>query len=192
MELNIFAGARRIAWFVAVPVVAFLLFEAESSTPFLSMSYDLHNTGPKIRFERAYRDDCGEGMDYFNVKSKSGHSVRIDLCPPTGMFRYTIGKGLKKITSWTGDKDYDTREKFIYANKSAFHFSPEDEEFIEDEATRYKFEKRQDNMKVICVFLSIFFGIVSGIGWVVRGFLEIPTGMDRKPEKISFKNFNLD
>jgi hypothetical protein len=63
-----------------------------------------------------------------------------------------------------------------------FKLSVNDEERLKKEISQRYHENWMSGLGYLVVGLAIFAGVVWAIGWIVRGFLGIPHGMDRRPE----------
>jgi hypothetical protein len=74
--------------------------------------------------------------------------------------------------------------RLIYRRKIAAGFSiPEhDKKWVRDEASRQYWQHWRARLKLLGFCLLVFAASVLAVGWVVRGFLGIPRGLDRKPD----------
>ncbi len=57
-----------------------------------------------------------------------------------------------------------------------------DEEPIAKDISRRYRENMTEGFGYLVAGLAIFGGVVWAIGWIVRGFLGIPRGMDKRPD----------
>lgn len=57
-----------------------------------------------------------------------------------------------------------------------------DEVWAEGELARLKRQSVTDGLKYLLVGLAVFAAWVWAIGWIARGFLGIPRGMDKRPQ----------
>ena len=58
-----------------------------------------------------------------------------------------------------------------------------DEKASINEASKKWRSEFSETMGYLIVGLTIFAAFVWGVGWIVRGFLGIPRGMDKHPDK---------
>ena len=74
-------------------------------------------------------------------------------------------------------------EVVLYEKKleSRFKMSASDEEKLKQETLKRYRENWLSGLSYLVGGLAIFAGVVWAIGWIVRGFLGIPRGMDRRP-----------
>ena len=66
--------------------------------------------------------------------------------------------------------------------ESRFKLSASDEETLKKEISRRYRENWMSGLGYLVGGLAIFAGVVWAIGWIARGFLGIPRGMDKQPE----------
>ncbi|MBI4005449.1 MAG: hypothetical protein HY356_02165 [Gammaproteobacteria bacterium] len=86
-------------------------------------------------------------------------------------------------SSWRNDPIYFTFED---AQVGAFVIPLADEDWIESQWWSNWWSKRwgkiKENGLILIGGLAFFWGFVLATGWIVRGFLGIPMGQDRKPD----------
>lgn len=64
-----------------------------------------------------------------------------------------------------------------------FILAPRDEEFAEKEFSRRYWREIKEGIGYLAIGLAIFGGFVWAVGWIVRGFVGIPRGMDKRPSE---------
>ncbi|WP_433848162.1 hypothetical protein [Acinetobacter proteolyticus] len=183
--MNIFEGSRRISYIIGVLAVFGTIIYAINYKPYISAKYSITNpNGEFIKMET----ECPEagGRTFFSTSSKEGATIYIDLCMLPLEFEnnnmlvpYKIDEEnmlwgaeaySKEITSY--GKELEAR--FILPNRDNISF--------EKETSKLYWANWIDSLKFLALFLVLFYGLVWVVGWIVRGFMGIPQGQDRKPK----------
>ena len=166
--MNIFAGSRRIALLAGSLVTIPWLIVLANPTKELSnievpVLYSIHHPGGPFT---SMTDLPGgtwcpseAGHYHFHTTSRSGRSVSVNLCLLTTPFRE------------------DARSL-----ENRFVLSPEDEDWVEKSFWHLYRERWKDGLGYLAIALAVFAGFIRAVGWVVRGFMGIPSGMDKKTE----------
>lgn len=186
MTLNIFEGARRIALLIAGIAVVGTLIALTTYDPYVSVDYSIaHPNGAFVRTENSCPSDAGR--HYFSSKASVGESVSVNLCLLTMPF----GKDNTRLIPYKVDEqgmiwgaaNYSS-EVSEYERKleSRFKLAASDEEILKKEISKRYRENWMTGLGYLVAGLAIFAGVVWVIGWIVRGFLGIPRGTDRRPE----------
>lgn len=186
MKLNIFEGARRIALLIAGIAVAGTLFALATYDPYVSVQYSIaHPNGAFVRMQESCPSDAER--HYFSSKTSTGESVSVDLC----LLAMSFGKDNARLIPYKTDEQgmiwgaasYSS-EVSDYERKleNRFKLSASDEETLKKEISQRYRENWMSGLGYLVAGLAIFAGVVWAIGWIVRGFLGIPRGMDRRPE----------
>lgn len=186
MKFNVFEGARRIALLIAGVTVAGTLFALATYAPYVSVQYSIaHPNGAFVRMQESCPPDAER--HYFSSGTRTGESVSVDLCLLAMSFdkdnvRLIPYKIDEQGTIW-GAASYSS-EVSDYEQKleSRFKLPASDEESLKEEISQRYRENWMSGLGYLVAGLVIFAGIVWAIGWIVRGFLGIPRGMDRRPE----------
>ena len=186
MAINIFEGARRISLLsagVATIVTVIALFTYE---PYLPITYSIaHPTGRFMRLEDSCPSDAGK--HYFTTKTSTGKKVSIDLC----LLAMSFGKSGDRLIPYKVDEKEMIWGAAPYSSEiSAYERKLEerfkiplgDEEQIAKEISRLHRENMMEGFGYLVAGLAIFGVVVWAIGWVMRGFLGIPHGMDKRPD----------
>ncbi len=66
--------------------------------------------------------------------------------------------------------------------EATFKLPSSDEETLKKHISKSYRENWVSGLGYLVAGLAIFYGVVWAIGWIARGFLSIPRGMDRRPE----------
>ena len=186
MTLNIFEGARRIALLIAGISIAGTLIALATYDPYVSVQYSIaHPNGAFVRMEESCPSDAGR--HYFSSKTSVGESVSVTLC----LLAMPFGKDNTRLIPYKiddqgmiwGAATYSS-EVSDYERKleSRFKLAASDEETLKKEISKRYRENWMSGLGYLVVGLAIFAGVVWAIGWIVRGFLGIPRGADRRPE----------
>jgi len=184
--MNIFEGSRRIAYLAGGLAAAGTFMYSATYVPYISIDYSISH--PRAAFQRM-NGQCpiDAGRAFFTRTSESGSSVSIDLCLLTTEF----GKDKQQLVPYKIDEKNVTWGAASYSSEvstyekqleARFVLSPEDNMWIEKEKARRYWENRKESLQILGIGLAIFAGTVWAIGWIVRGFMGIPRGMDRKPK----------
>ena len=186
MRVNIFEGARRIALLLAGLATALTIIAVAMHKPYVSATYLIAR--PDGQFVRT-SESCPSNVarHYFSAVTSSGREIPVTLC--LSKMRFDDGQELipYKIDEegmiW-GSGEYSS-EVFAYERdlERRFRFSADDEKEYARQATKARWENALSSAKYLLIGLAIWAGLVSVVGWIVRGFLGIPNGMDRRPEE---------
>lgn len=186
MTFNIFEGARRIALLIGGIAVAGTLIALVTYDPYVSVQYSIaHPNGAFVRMQESCPSDADR--HYFTSEISTGESVSVDLC----LLAMSFGKDNTRLIPYKIDEQgmiwgaasYST-EVSDYERKLKGRFKPSgsDEETLKKEISSSYRENWMSGLGYLVAGLTIFAGFVWAIGWIARGFLGIPRGMDRRPE----------
>lgn len=184
MKFNIFEGARRISLLIGGIAVAGTLIALVTYDPYVSVRYSIaHPNGAFMRMQESCPSDAAR--HYFSSKTGTGQSVSVDLC------LLAMGKDSDRLIPYKVDEQgmiwgapsYSS-EVSDYERKleSRFKLSASDEEMLKKEISQRYRENWMSGLGYLVAGLAIFAGVVWAIGWIARGFLGIPRGMDKRPE----------
>ncbi len=184
MTFNIFEGARRVALLIGGIAVVGTLIILAIDDPYISIRYSVnHPNGAFVRMQESCPSDARQ--HYFSSRISTGESVSVDLC----LLASSYGEDRlipyfldEKGMVW-GARSYSS-EVSDYARKleNRFKFAASDEEFLKKKISQRHREDLISGLGYLVAGLAIFAGVVWGIGWIVRGFLGIPHGMDKRTE----------
>jgi len=183
--MNVFEGARRIALFIAGVAVVGTAFATVAHAPYVPAVYEVVFPGlpPKLT-----KNDCPStaGRQYFSAKTSQGKSVSITLCMLTMPFDNgeqlipfrSDGKGML----W-GNGPY-SEEVSAYGRRleQKFQLTAVDDKLLSEKVTDVFWANIRESAKYLALGLAIYWLVIWAIGWIVRGFLGIPQGADRKPD----------
>jgi len=183
--MNIFEGSRRIAYLAGGLAAAGTLIYSATYVPNISIDYSISH--PRAALQKM-NGQCpiDAGQAFFTTTSQSGSSVSIHLCLLTMEF----GKDKEQLVPYKIDEKNMTWGAATYSSEvtayekqleARFVLPPEDNNWIEKEMSRRYWENWKESLRNLGIGLAIFAGAVWAIGWIVRGFIGIPRGMDRKP-----------
>jgi hypothetical protein len=134
-------------------------------------------------------DPCPDksAKHYFTAITASGKRVSIDLCllaMPFGADRSMLvpyrvdDKGM----IW-GAAPYSSEVSELERSlENRFKLSPADETRLEAEVSRRYWHQIKEGIEYLAIGLGLFGAFVWSTGWIVRGFLGIPRGMDTRPK----------
>jgi hypothetical protein len=188
VTINIFEGARRIALLAAVLATFGTLVALATNDPYVSIGYSIAH--PSGTFKRQTERCSSEaGNHSFTTKTRTGKQVSIDLC----LLTMSFGERGEQLVPYKLDENgmvwgaaYYSKEVSQYKRQleNRFIFSPEEDDFAEKEISWSYWINVKEGLLYLAIGLAIFGGFVWAIGWIVRGFLGIPRGMDRRPSEI--------
>lgn len=187
MTINLFEGSRRIALLVASIATFGTLVALITSDPYVSMGYSIARPGGSfVRNSDSCPSDAGR--HYFSTKTKSGKTVRIDLC----LLTMTFGEKNQSLIPYKVDEkgmiwgaaSYNSEvSEYERQLERQFVLSEADSGFAEKEIARRYWESFREGLVYLAIGLVIFWGLIWAIGWIMRGFLGIPRNMDKRPEQ---------
>lgn len=184
--MNIFEGSRRFAYLAGGLATAGTLIYAITYDPYISINYSISQ--PQASFQRI-KESCPTeaGRAFFTTTSQSGTPVSIDLCLLTMEF----GDNKKQLVPYKVDEKNMVWGAASYSSEVSayekqlegrFAIPAEDNAWVEEEKSRRYWGNWKESLRNLGIGLAIFAGFVWAIGWIVRGFMGIPHGMDRKPK----------
>jgi len=187
-QFNVFEGSRRIALLIKVLWVIGVIVVAYSQTPYVSIT--MFTGMPDDPFARIADMPCGtdDDSEYVTREFAPGRTVSVHLC-----FMAATASDNRRLIPfrmdadgkrWMGNEKY-TSEVMNYtaARGRQFALSADDR----SRAAELWDAARWENLRnagaflvggwiVLCLLQLI-------IGWIVRGFMGIPWGQDRRPEQ---------
>jgi hypothetical protein len=186
MKINVFEGCRRIALIAALLVSAVWMFLIATNEPYLSYSYEITYPGGKAKRSG---DFCSldSGIHFFTTATRTDKRVSITLC----LLPMSFGADERQLIPYKVDDAgtvfgaaRSSEEVSSYANRleGAFRLDEADEVFIDEEYWRRYRDELLQGLLGLAIALVFFAVAVWLMGWIVRGFLGIPRGQDRRPE----------
>jgi hypothetical protein len=186
MKFNIFEGARRIALLISVIVTVITLTALVVDDPYVSVQYSIAQpNGAFVKMQDSCPSDAS--LHYFSSKTSTGEDVSVHLCLLTMAFdknnvRLIPYKIDEQGMIW-GAASYSS-EVSDYKKKVEARFKiPADDEYsVKKEISQRYRENWISGLGYLFAGLAVFAGVVWAIGWITRGFLGIPHGMDKRPD----------
>ncbi len=189
MALNIFEGARRIAFVLGIGTALTTVLISYNSDPYYRIKYSL--ASPNAPFIKTDKEctDIGRTL-YFEHQTSSGKEIKVAVCLETMSFKSKNNEPIELIpyktdsqgTTWGAEKystEVSTYEKQV---KKRFTLSAAEEKSALS-ARHIAWRKEFiEAISYLMAGLAIYAALVWVIGWIIRGFLGIPRGMDRRPE----------
>jgi len=202
VAINVFEGGRRIAKFIAVVwiigwgVVAY--YDYAHSPPSVNVTYSINSITGAVEPPIRMTEECPPNSmtKYFHMETKSGTKVLVKLCRAASDREELMG--LAKLADEEGDLDLAERvlDKIhaLENNKpspseiaqlktalvKADAYGNTDEAWIDTRGWSLSL-KRLGRVALVAIggilFLWVFTWVV---GWIVRGFIGIPRGQDKK------------
>lgn len=185
MKLNMFEGARRIAFLIGGAWVIGCVGYAVFNEPYVSLSYEVPFFGmAPVLIESCSSDHASE---YISDQATIGGRVSVDLCFAAQksddgrmLIPYAPAEGGKV---WMAEK-YSTEVSNYTRNASqSFQLDAAGIKAAEERESAERRKQWKEAMQ------ALFFGLIAGwillsaTGWIVRGFLGIPRGKDERPSE---------
>lgn len=184
--MNIFEGSRRIALGIGGLAVIGTMIGLGVNDSYAPISYSISH--PNSSFKRMTESCPSEAAShFFTTKTPSGKDVDIALC----LLAMSFGSDERRLIPYKVDeknmvwgearfssevRDYEkTLEK-------RFAIPTQDVEAVEKEIASSFWRQWREGSGYLAIGLLVYACLVWGIGWIVRGFMGIPMGMDKKPK----------
>lgn len=185
--MNIFEGSRRLALLAGGLATVGTLIGLATNDPYVPVSYSISH--PKGAFQRTTESCPSEaGRHYFTTRSRSGKRVSINLCLLTMPFgddkrQLVPYKVDEKNMTWGAASFSSEVSNYERELEARFALPVQDNDWIEKEISTQYWKNWKEGLGYLGIGLAIFAGFVWVVGWIVRGFMGIPHGMDRKPSR---------
>lgn len=185
-RFNVFEGSRRIALLIKVVWAIGAVAVGWTASPHVSLEFSTSH--PDAAFIKS--DDCTIGTDATKFISRpidNDKTVSVELCFKA--LRADSGAYLVPYRAeggrWWGNARYmPDVTTYTDARAQAFSLSEADREAAREEWSN----QRTDNIRNGVLFAVGGWIVLSLlqmlVGWIVRGFLGIPHGRDRRPDLV--------
>lgn len=186
-KINVFEGSRRVAtvlkvlWVVAVAIITW-----NSNSPHVSLHFvtDYPNQG----FRRVAYGGCQSGVDaqeFVQRDFAEGREAFVTLCfkaRPADDGTLVIPTEVESDKRWFGYSLYSASvTNYTKTRSRAFALTEEDKLAAQQEGSRQTRKGITDGILwAVGGWVGLWLLQVL-VGWVVRGFLGIPLGADRRP-----------
>jgi hypothetical protein len=189
MTINIFEGARRIAFVLGVGATLTTVLISYNAEPYYRIKYSL--SSPNAPFIKTDQDctDIGKTV-YFEHQSSVSKEIKVAVCLETMTFKSKNNEPLELIPyktdsqgmTWGAQKYSSEVSAYEKQVQKRFTLSSADEKSAISEHQKAWRKEFAEAMGYLIAGLAIYAALVWVTGWIVRGFLGIPRGMDRRPE----------
>lgn len=181
--MNIFKGSRRIAAALAVAYVAGWVGYSVLNQPYHPVHYLIARPGAiAVPVAKCGDDDA---TAFPAVKLSNGADADVVLCFPPARAddgeMYIPYESTAGGTRWRGDSEHSDPVR-KYTKQVAASFSAPADLIERSNAARWEARVEQVKESSYAVVIGLVAGWIAvvSIGWVVRGFLDIPKGKDAK------------
>jgi hypothetical protein len=165
---------------VGVAIVAW------TTSPYVSLHFVTH--WPNEMFQKG-ADDCAIGTDAMKFISRDiggSKSASVELCfkaRSADSGAQVVPFAIESTGRWRGNDRYsDAVQAYIDRRAEAFVLTPVDQQAAREEWRRQWWKNiRNGVLFAIGGWIALSLLQVM-LGWIVRGFLGIPWGLDRRPE----------
>ncbi len=157
--------------------------------PYVSATYAVsHPNGPFVRTEETCPTSAGR--HYFSSSTASGKSVSITIC----LLPMEFGENRELLVPYRVDEKgmvwgaatFSTQVSAYERQLEArFSIPPRDEIALEKEVKSRYWKHWREGIQYLAIGLAVFGAFVWASGWVVRGFLGVPQGADKRPDTSS-------
>jgi hypothetical protein len=182
--MNFFEGSRRISKLILGLIVIVYIYTVIDETPYLSISYNVtFPDKPYVRFEGECSSDSRS--EYLTRSTRKGNDVLISLC----FLPSKSNEGNKVIPfkidretrEWWGNTEYSSDvTEYTSQVSSNFTLSEIDEKYIDSQWWKVWFTDVKSGLITTIECLLGFWLFTLVVGWIVRGFMGIPRGQDKK------------
>lgn len=184
--MNVFEGARRIAFFIGALWAVGILLITYHDTPYVAQNYQIFEPGGG-----PYRTDDSclspNRSEYVDTKTEAGELIYIHLCFVAS--KAESGRMLIPFTKTADSKSFLMNEAYsddvtAYTRKVAENFSlpTYDEKYLNNKYSDAKWHDIKSNVKILIIGLFGLWIFTAVMGWIVRGFLGISVGSDKRQE----------
>lgn len=185
VAINVFEGARRISKTIMLIIVVGSLIAIWYDAPYLTLTYEIALPGEApVRVEECSKDSDLEVLDRY---STAGNHISVRLC-----FRAYPGDKAKEMripfkvdddkSIWIGNKFSTPVVEYTQAAARDFQLPADDMKDTGFLLLKQRLSKIGQGIGMLALAIFSFLLATSFIGWIVRGFLGIPNGMDARPE----------
>jgi hypothetical protein len=182
--MNVFEGARRIALLIGALWVMGCVVLIGASAPNLSLEYAVSAFGatPKLAADCDYSRDA---MQYATRKLPStNETVSVTLCFKASKSedgRMLVPYALRADgLVWMNGQYSSEVSHYTRAVADAFQIDADGIALAERQKTEQRSANIVQAIKFALVGLAIGWAMTFALGWIVRGFMGIPTGRDSK------------
>ncbi len=181
--MNIFEGSRRIAKLIGACIAVGFIVGGLHLSPTVDVNYKIQSVGstPIQSLEECPEDSRTKTKRTYTRK----HTIlNITLCflADTNVdnqrvipFKEVLGEG------WWGGKKYSFEvEEYTSKVSDSFSIPISDEAALDAQYWKVLLKDLAVGSMVALASLVSFWGFTWAVGWIVRGFLGIPRGMDQK------------
>ena len=183
-RFNLFEGSRRIALLLKVAWVIGVAAITYSTSPYASLRFVTWS--PVDTFHRT-TDDCQIGTDAMEFVTHSigdGKSVSAQLCFKAQLFESRLLVPYKDENGklWGHERHSTAVTAYTKGRADQFALSENDRETGLIEWRRQSHENLRNGILFAIGGWIVLSVIQALIGWIVRGFMGVPWGQDRRPD----------
>ena len=185
MSFNIFEGARRLALLAGGIATLITAVTWYNSDTYLNVNYEIIQPG--MSYHRLDTDSCPEEGTHQSIKvtTNKGNPVWIYLC----LVPMTFKDGAKLIPYkvdanglvWGATRFSKEVEEYRKTLEKTFKIPDEHQAEISELLAQARRKEFFDTFGNLTIGLGLFAVFVFLVGWIVRGFMGIPSGMDHRP-----------
>lgn len=184
-KFNAFEGGRRIIHLAASAGVLVAAWNIWDFTPRYRVEYAADSPNRAL-VRQADNADCSYVLDGYGSKtitSPEGVQIFVHFCFPAQDFSGQMLVPYKTAEDqkvWGHTNDSPLVKKYVQERVNAFSLTHKE---MGEIITPWK--KRYENAKEVIKFLAVYliglYVFSFALGWILRGFLGIPDGADKRP-----------
>ena len=188
MAINIFEGARRIALLLGCGAAIITVLVAFDQSPRYSASYSLATPNAPFIKTESICPDAGKSLHFYH-KVSDEKIIYVSVCLEPMLFKNKSDEEIEHIPyridsdgmTW-GASPYSMEvQNYEKQVERRFTMPPADVDISITEAKKQWRINFAQTIGYLIAGLGLFSGFVWAIGWIVRGFLGIPRGLDARP-----------
>ena len=186
MAVNMFEGARRVMKLTMVLIGIIGIVIAYNSEPDINLVYEISYFGENpVRINTDSCNSSDDATEYSNHTTAKGNDYDLTLCFKATasndgkmMIPYMIDEETQGIL---GNDQYDVGViKYTQSIKSNFSVPSEGEQIVDKQYWPKKIKTILEILGKTALSIFGFWIFCWVIGWIIRGFVNIPMGQDVK------------
>ena len=178
--MNIFEGARRITKLTAAIIVfSYIVFWGATYSPTVSTTYNIYIGKSPIQTDDGCPDNSQRAYKRKTTANKTEVDVNLCFLPDdiSGLF---IPYKFENESVWLDKAHSPDVNKYVNQISNAFIIPRDDEKKLDKQYRLQKFRGLGAIFGWMLLNLGILFLFAWAVGWIVRGFMGIPQGQDKK------------
>ncbi|HUR40603.1 MAG TPA: hypothetical protein VM240_05485 [Verrucomicrobiae bacterium] len=180
--MNIFEGARRISTVLQALWAGGCIVGWYFDDPYVRANYFVSNPDAVAFYSATLECEIGrDAIEYVTTKV-DGKTINVTLCFLAQKFsdgRLLVpfkGEGEKV---WGNDRYSADVSTYAKAAAAKFQVHAQDHDTLKELYKKEAKEERKEYGMALFIGVGVIWIVTAGMGWIIRGFMGIPTGQDR-------------